>query len=229
MFDKNLEEDTTKANDNELDAELLAMVGENKKYGSVEAALKSIKPAQDHIAVLEAEARQLRERLKELEDKTYADQVKAALKDEDSQPAAVTNTNTEVDINTLVKNSVNKVLSQAEAERQAKSKQKVVIDAAIKNWGADAESNLYSKALELGLSSNQINELSATSPEAALKLLGLEPAKPLSQYADIKPTVRTTTKQTPKEKPVKPNWGNDNELVKYIRDLDAYLAEQEKK
>ena len=225
MFDKNLEEDTTKNSDQELDSELLAMVGEGKKYGSVEAALKSIKPAQDHIATLEAEARQLREKLKELEDKTYADQVKAALKDDTPE----NKTATEIDINSLVKDSVNKVLSQAEAERQAKSKQKVVIDAAIKNWGAEAESNLYSKALELGLSPNQINDLSATSPEAALKLLGLEPAKPLSQYADIKPTVRTTTKQQPKEKPVKPNWGNDNELVKYIRDLDAYLAEQEKK
>lgn len=227
MFDKNLEEEDTakKVDELEIDNEVLAMVGEGKKYGSVEAALKSIKPAQEHIATLEAEAKQLRDKLKELEDhRTYADQVKDSLKEE--QPSKPVQ---EVDISNLVKESVAKVLTQAEKEKQAKLRQGVVVEAAIKSWGAAAETSLYTKAAELGLSPTQINDLSATSPEAALKLLGLEPVKPITQYADLKPTVRTTTKTTPAEKPTKPVWGNDAELVDYIRKLDRYLADQKNK
>lgn len=225
MFDKNLEEDTDKKVDElEIDNEVLAMVGEGKKYGSVEAALKSIKPAQEHIATLETEAKQLRDKLKELEDRAYADQVKDSLKEE--QPSKPVQ---EVDISNLVKESVAKVLTQAEKEKQAKLRQSVVVEAAIKSWGSAAETSLYTKAAELGLSPTQINDLSATSPEAALKLLGIEPVKPITQYADLKPTVRTTQKQPPAEKPTKPVWGNDAELVDYIRKLDRYLADQKNK
>ena len=46
-----------------LPDEALDLIGEGKKYGSVEAALKALPHAQKHIATLEAEAQALREQL----------------------------------------------------------------------------------------------------------------------------------------------------------------------
>lgn len=220
MFDKDevVEEQEKQT---EIDTEVISMIGEGKKYGTVEAALKSIKPAQEHISKLEAEAKELRDKLKALEDSAYEKQVKAALATEEGAA-----TPAQIDIDKVVNSAVAKALTQTERVAQEKARQKVVVDAALKTWGDAAEASLYAKAGELGLSPDQINQLSATSPEAALKLLGLEPAKPIAQYTGVKPTVRTTTKQQPIEKPAKPtSWGNDQELVEYIRKLDAYLAQ----
>lgn len=223
MFDKNEGVEEQEKQPADIDIEVISMIGEGKKYGTVEAALKSIKPAQDHIVKLEAEAKELRDKLKALEESAYEQQLKIALSSEEGgsgvKPA-------EINIDKVVNDAVTRALTQTEKESQNKARQKVVVEAAIKTWGDSAESNLYAKAGELGLSPEQINQLSATSPEAALKLLGLEPAKPITQYVGVKPTIRTTTKQQPIEKPAKPSsWGNDQELVEYIRKLDAYLAQ----
>ena len=48
---------------NTIPQELVDLVGENKKYKTVEDALKSVAPAQAHISKLEAELAQLKEQI----------------------------------------------------------------------------------------------------------------------------------------------------------------------
>jgi hypothetical protein len=103
----------------------------------------------------------------------------------------------------------------------------MVVQAAKKVWGETAEKTLYETASELGLSDQEIEALSAKSPVAAMKLLGLNGVK-TNNIAGVPSTVNSASlKGKPLTKPAPPkNWGNDNEVVQYVRELDAYMKQQ---
>lgn len=221
MFDENEKVDQpTENKTNEFPKEILELVGADKKYKDVESALKSIAPAQEHIKTLESELQQLRE---QLEQKALDDLVA----DDAPTPTKAPTAKAEVDIEALVAAKVSEVLTKQTTQEQAKANQSTVVQAAKKVWGETAEKTLYETASELGLSDQEIEALSAKSPVAAMKLLGLNGVK-TNNIAGVPSTVNSASlKGKPLTKPAPPkNWGNDNEVVQYVRELDAYMKQQ---
>ena len=221
MFDKTTEVDQPNEDKtNEFPKEILELVGEGKKYKDVETALKSIAPAQSHIKTLETELQQLRE---QLENKN----LQSLVEDEDKEVIPPPATKGEVNIEELVAAKVNEALSKRTTQEQSKTNQSLVVQAAKKAWGDKAEIALYEAAAELGLSDKEIEALSAKSPAAAMKLLGLNGTKTVN-IAGVPSTVNSASlKGKVLTKPAPPkNWGNDNEVVQYVRELDAYMKQQ---
>lgn len=148
------------------------------KYESVESALDALKVTQDHIKTIEAENAALRAKTAE------SDQLKETLQRlqeknvNEEKPSDKTNTNgglSEEAVKELVRNQ----LVEEETNKKAISNIKSVQDVLINKLGTREKAQEYvvNKAAELGLSPEALKQLSATSPNAALALLG-EVVKP---------------------------------------------------
>lgn len=166
---KSGESTTTNTNTNNLlDDSLKEIVGEGKKYKSVEDALKSVPHAQKHISDLENELKVLKETLsksktaEELVNSIKADRALETTKDT-KQDIDLSN------IEALVENKL-KVLEEKKIQDNNVNK---VINVFKENFG-DKANDIYIKiAKDSGLDINTLNQLSAKSPDAVLKLAGL--------------------------------------------------------
>lgn len=142
------------------------LVGSDKKYKSVEDALKSIPHAQSHIQKLEEEAAQLREELaKRKSTEELLDELKATGLPEKTPPATF-------DSESLVK-VVEGVLSQREVQAKAKQNVESVIAAFNTQYGEKGPEMYKKVAEESGLHLESLNNLAANSPAAVLKLAGI--------------------------------------------------------
>lgn len=170
--------------------ELTELVGEGKKYATVDAALKSILPAQTHIQTLEEENRVAKA---ELEKRKTAEELIESIKS--GNTPTETPESPSIDVNTI--GSV--VQTQLEAIKQAetaKANTDTVANKFTEKFGDKAE-EVYNKiAADSGLPVESLNQLAAASPNAVLKLAGLDSVSP-----DVveKPTssVNTETQQAP--------------------------------
>lgn len=153
----------------EIPETLKELVGEGKKYATLDAALASIAPAQAHIAKLEAEAAQLREqaaRGESVDDVRKA--VEAILEARGSTPAPTLDPN-------AVASVVDGLLSKREQEAKASANQKAVTDALTAAYGDKASEKFGEAAAAVGLTREQLSDMARTSPQAALKLFDLKP------------------------------------------------------
>lgn len=164
-----------------LPQEVNEFVGNGKKYSSVEDALKSVPHAQKHISTLEQELAQVKA---ELDKRKTTEQLLEEIKNS-GIPQVATTTQNGIDHNT-VQQMIAQTLSQAETEKTAKANISVVTSTFQTKFGDKAEEFYIKLAKETGLSVQHLNNLSATSPSAVLKLAGL----------DSKPSVPTNTKPT---------------------------------
>ena len=166
---------------NPLDKLLAQIVTEDgkPKYRSAEDALAALQASQDHIKRLEAENADFRTNAVKSQ---TTQEILDALKERGGEPAPAVNLSKEVtDI-------VLQTLSANDKAKAMKVNTAIVIDAATKLYGDKVEAVFYGKAKELGFDRAGINELSANNPQAVLRLLGLEAAKPATTQA---PGVRT--------------------------------------
>ena len=213
---------------------LAEFVGDDKKYKTTEDALKSVPNAHAHIDRLEQELKDLKagsdkdELMNDIErkllEKMQAGETKP-LETPDIQPVAPADpAPATLDLDDVM-HRVKSMLNQEQTEKQAELQQKSVVQAAINAWGGDAEKNLYGKAAEVGMDAQSIDALAATNPQAALKILGInakpQGTAPLQGNINTQANTYTNSMQLPKE-PV--NWGNDDELVPYIRAMAEYEA-----
>lgn len=169
--------------------ELAELVGEGKKYKSVEDALKSVPHAQTHIQRLEDEMKQMKE---ELERRKAAEEILEEIRSGVSQG---TSQPTKAELNPeVVEQTVSAILSKREAEVKAQTNVASVISNFEKAFGDKTKAQeMYLKvAEESGLSVKELNRLSATSPEAVLKLAGLN-KKETPSAGKIHSTVNTVT------------------------------------
>lgn len=154
-----------------LPDEALELIGEGKKYGSVEAALKALPHAQKHIATLEAEAQALREQL--AKEKALAESMTAL----NGQPAAkpATPAFTPADIDAVIDRRL-----QATAEKQQAEANVAEFKAAMAAKFGDKASEVWTaKAKEIGVSTDFLTQLVSKSAVAGKELFGLkETAKP---------------------------------------------------
>lgn len=145
------------------------------KYKTLQDAIVALKHSQDYIPQLttklsqqelelntaKAEAAKIAELERTLEALTSQQSLPVAT----TIPAGLTEDK--------VAELVNRTLSRKQAEDTQKSNTAKVVEALQAKFGADAEKMFYGKASELGMSPEQFNKLAATTPLAALNLLGV--------------------------------------------------------
>lgn len=155
----------------QIPTEAAELVGDGKKYQSVEDALKSVPHAQKHIQTLEAELAAAREELtKRKTTEELLDEIKSGVQPKEN-PQGV-----ELDQDKLLQ-LVNQTLEFKERQKQAKSNASQVASKFTEKFGNQAEVVYKNIALENGLTEQQLNNLAASSPNVVLKLAGLTEAK----------------------------------------------------
>jgi len=152
----------------QIPTEAAELVGDGKKYSSVEDALKSVPHAQKHIQTLESELAAAREELaKRRTTEELLDEIKSGI-----QPQA-TPAGTEFDQDKLMQ-IVDQTLEHKERQRAAKTNAESVANKFTEKFGSKAEEVYNTVAKESGLTVQQLNSLAASSPKIVLKLAGLE-------------------------------------------------------
>ena len=155
----------------QIPTEAAELVGDGKKYSSVEDALKSVPHAQKHIQTLESELATLKEELmKRRTTEELLDEIKSGVQPKEN-PQGV-----EFDQDKLMQ-LVDQTLEVKERQRLAKSNASQVAAKFTEKFGTEAENVYKSVAKDNGLSEQQLNSLAASSPNVVLKLAGLAEAK----------------------------------------------------
>ena len=151
-----------------LPPEVLEFVGAGKKYSTVEDAIKSVPHAQNHIKNLTDELAKAKE---ELDKRRTTESILEELKN-----SSIGNTDKPT-VNSLtqeeVKNIINQTLGQKEVELRTVQNVNTVKENLTAKFGDKAEAEYIKIAQDSGLSIQDLNKLSATSPNVVLKLAGL--------------------------------------------------------
>jgi hypothetical protein len=155
------------------------------KYKSPEDAFKALQHSQQFIPQLQQENMNLRsevenlrstvERLKKVEEVVERLTANQSQGEKTTQPA--------IDEQTIAA-LMERTLTKREIEARQKANVSQVAGEMSKKFGADAEKVFYSKAVEMGMDAQTINNLAATSPQAVLHLFGLQSRTD----RDVKPT-----------------------------------------
>lgn len=165
--------------------ELENLVGEGKKYATVEDALKSLPHKEQHISRIEQENADLRKKLAE-----ELAKVKDTLDELRGQRDEPKDKKSELDPDALAKLIDSRLTAKTEEQKRKENEAKV-INTLVERYGSvkAAEEAYVKKATELGLGVETFNELSGRSPKAVLSYFGgsSEP----SGAGLTKPTVNT--------------------------------------
>jgi hypothetical protein len=152
--------------------EVREMIGEGKKYKTLEDALKSIPHAQSHISNLEKEMAEMRE---DLNKRLSAEEVLKKIQERDKAPKEE-NTTPPMDTDTL-RNLVKDTYKEMTAEEKASANIRLVDEKMKEAYGEKAVNVLQKKAAELGVTVDFLASTAATSPAGFFKLVGLENTK----------------------------------------------------
>jgi hypothetical protein len=156
----------------QIPTEAAELVGDGKKYQSVEDALKSVPHAQKHIQTLESELAAARDELaKRKTAEELLDEIKSGIQPKNDIPSA------EISQDKLLE-VVNQTLEAKERQRTAQQNARSVAEKFTEKYGDKAEEMYKTLARESGLSEQQLNELSARSPGAVIKLAGFVTTQP---------------------------------------------------
>lgn len=163
------------------------------KYKTVKDALVGLQHAQQFIDTLRTEKRTVEEELNTL--RPVATKVSELEKlvqrlTESNTPATSQAAQglSEEDVATLVE----KTLTRQQQVQVASANLGKVVEAVKKAHGEKAEEFFYTKAKELGMTNEQVNDLAARTPVAVLKLLGLD-ATPSTPQQTTTSSVNTTS------------------------------------
>lgn len=186
--------------------ELVEFVGVGKKYQTVEAALAAFAPAQNHIAKLEADYAALKAELEGRKTtQELLDEIKSGIPKGDTAPKQ------ELNQDTLVK-VVEQVLTQKESKKVAETNQSTVVNTFREIFGDKAEAQYNKVAEEAGLSIAALNQLARTSPQAVIRLAGINKT-PVPQVgkirSDVNPLALSPTNTAPSAKVAKTNTTRD--------------------
>lgn len=141
-----------------------------QKYDSVDKALQSINPAQEHLSKVEQENAQLKEELaKRSNSEDILNQIVSATKTPTKEAPPVSQGMDEEAINQIVTNAL---INQS--KRDAEETNRTTVAKAISKEYGEKSSEVYrSKLEEIGISSDAMSDLIVKSPNAALNLLGI--------------------------------------------------------
>ena len=165
----------------QLPQEVSEFVGVGKKYASVDDALKSVPHAQKHINTLTEELAAVKaELVKRRTTEDLLEELKASGNQNDGTPPQ-TNITTE-EIQRYISQTIEQNAASATAQRNIEK----VTHAFTEKYGEKAEAMFISIAQESGITISNLNRLSASSPDAVMKLAGLTATKVESNI--VKPT-----------------------------------------
>lgn len=168
-----------------LPDEVAALVGPGKKYATLELALKSIPAAQAHIAKLEAEHTELRQKADgALTTETVYATVQELLKAQE-KPSVVAGLD-EAAVASIFDRQL-EARNKAEREAQNVAAFKSVFD---KTFGEKAKETFAAKAAEVNMTPAELSDLLKKTPEAALRLVGLKGPAP-AQGHKVQSSVNT--------------------------------------
>lgn len=144
------------------------------KYRDLPTALDALKHSQEYIPQLKNENETLKQEVQRLRDEANKLRtVEETLERLSSGQQAQSQAANVVDEKSIAE-LVTKTLSAREQEQIKKQNVQTVVNAMQKSLGDNAEKVFYSKAAELGMSAEQVNALAAQTPQAVLKLFGME-------------------------------------------------------
>ncbi len=150
---------------------LKGLVGEGKKYATLEAALSSIGPAQEHILRLEDELRQARESVQSGDalKETYETVQEMLTKLRETPQASVVD-------EAAIAGLLDRKLTEREQKQIVAANAATVKQALEAKYGDKAKEVYDAKAEELGIKDGFLNDLAVKSPKAVLELFGIKPA-----------------------------------------------------
>lgn len=184
---------------NDLLASIKNEQGENK-YKDVPTALDALKHSQDFIKQLKEERDRLakereellsqNEKLKTVEDTVF--KLTSQQQQQQTTPPVISEE--------VVANLVQETLTKREQAQVQQANVSKVVNQMQASFGENAEKAFYDKASEIGLSPLQINTLAAQSPQAVLRLFGLENSQPQQQkFPSAQTSSVNTSGFTPKQ------------------------------
>lgn len=150
---------------------LKELIGEGKKYASVEKALESLPHAQSHIQKIEQENAELRQRMAEA---VAAEEVYKKLTESMNPNSSATPKAVELD-EASIATILEKTLTKREQEQVAAANVNRVKEALVGKYGDKAQEMYAAKAKELGVGVDFLNEVVRRSPKAAEELFGIKP------------------------------------------------------
>lgn len=156
--------------------EVKGLIGEGKKYATIEAALASIAPAQNHISTLEQENAEFKAKL---ESNDKLDTILQKL-NQPSEGAAPATTAPALNIGDIV-NAVKNDLKQEATVATKTSNRASVKSKLTEKYGEKAPEEFAKASQRLGMSPEDLTTLAETSPQAALQLIGVETAAPVAR------------------------------------------------
>ena len=174
--------------------ELKDLVGEGKKYATAEEALKSIPHAQQHIGSMEQEMADMRE------DLAKRKAVEEVLQEINKTPTDI------VPEPQITEDQLDALIDNRLTAKTFKDKQDAntseVINTFVDMYGdkEKAQEIYVKKAADLGLSIEQLNTLSASSPQAVYTMFGMvKPAEqaPTQIHSNVNTEANINTQQAP--------------------------------
>ncbi len=156
------------------------LVGEGKKYASVEKALEALSPAQAHIAKLESELKEMREQsgnARSTEDVLRA--IEGLKNQAPATPAAAVTLD-----EAKLQETLGRILTEREQANLHKQNTEAVKQALVGKFKDKADEQYRKRAEELKMPLADLNRLVASSPAAAMELLGLS-ARPAQTGAKV--------------------------------------------
>jgi hypothetical protein len=184
-----------------LPDEARELIGEGKKYGSVEAALKALPHAQSHISTLERELKELRETL--AKERALSESMTVINGQAPVKPA------TPVFDESVISSVIDRKLQETAEKRLSDANV-----AASEVWKA--------KATEIGVSTDFLTQLISKSATAGKELFGLKnDTKPIPPTSGAKVNTTVLNNSQPTQ-PVKPVMGG----VKTADLVNAWRAAQ---
>ena len=156
-------------------ATMLFKVGENSVYTSVDSLYNGAIEKEKLIARLKSEAAEMQQKLSQLSNKANVKEQLMEMQNTLSNPQQIIQ-QTENTTSLITEDKVKDLALQAFQQQQAELQRNVAIantNAKLHAvFGADAESKLNAKAAEIGMTAQDLLDMSVKSPKAFDKLLG---------------------------------------------------------
>ncbi len=171
MSTTNLFDDQT--NDDNVN-HLEALVGEGKKFRTVEDLAKGKAESDRYIAQLTS---QLDEARTEVQKRIALEELKTAILERDNNnnpnpPPGQPPVDKVVDADSI-EELVNKKLTEVEANKIKSANEKTVADTLTTVWGDNAKAELVKAGAAIGMSLKELQDLGQRNPQALFKLIGV--------------------------------------------------------
>ena len=160
------------------------LVGEGKKFDSVEALAKGKKEADEHIINLQREQKELRE---ELDKRLSAEDTAARLQEKTKNSQENTTQASASEVSDLVKKTIQEMTDKERSEANINKADAVLAE----KYGEKRAEIVKAKAVELGVTIEFLEQTAATSPNAFLGMIGESMPAPAPAAAATEGSVNT--------------------------------------